>query len=156
MTRLVVALGHPDRGDDAIGGLVAARLRAEPPPDCVITSVVNPLDLLDAWTGFEAVIVVDAIDAGVRPGAVSVVQEDALERLASASGTHDLGLGQVVSMAASLGRRPQRLAVVGVQGAAFGVGQAPSPEALAAVPEAAGVVRELLGRPHRSAGGFGP
>jgi hydrogenase maturation protease len=156
MTALVVALGHPDRGDDAVAGLVAAHLRSDPPPGCEIRSVINPVDLLDAWAGFDPVVVVDAVDAGTQPGSVSILREEALASIRSASGTHDLGLADVVAMAGSLDRRPPRLAVVGIQAEQFEVGTPVSPAVAEAVPAAVAAVRDLLGRPDQPGGGFRP
>jgi hydrogenase maturation protease len=155
MTALVVALGHPDRGDDAIGGLVAEHLRADPPPDCTIAVVGNPLDLLDVWGAADPVVVVDAVTGADEPGSICVLEGAALTSVRTASGSHDLGLGDVVAMAEALRRRPARLTVVGIQGARFDIGAPVSPGVLDAVPQAAAIVRSLLGPPHRSAGGFG-
>jgi hydrogenase maturation protease len=156
VTALVVTLGHPDRGDDAVAALVAAYLRTDPPPCCDIRSVVNPLDLLDTWSGFDPVVVVDAVDAGAPSGSVSVLSDEALASVRSASGTHDLGLADVVAMAESLDRRPARLTVVAIQAEQFDVGRPVSPAVVDAVPVAAAAVRDLLGRPNQSAGGFRP
>lgn len=155
MTALVVALGHPDRGDDAVGGLVVDHLRADPPLDCALAVVINPLDLLDVWEDADPVIVVDAVTGGAEPGTVDVIEGAALASIPAASGTHDLGLGDVVAMADALQRRPARLAVVGIQGARFEIGAPLSPGVSDAVPLAASAVRSLLGPPHGTDGGFG-
>jgi hydrogenase maturation protease len=154
VSALVVALGHPDRGDDAVGRMVADQLRVDPPADCAITDVTNPLDLLDTWAGVDVVVLVDAMDGGGAPGTVSVLADDALESIPAASGTHDLGLADVLAMADSLHRRPARLAVVGIQAATLELGAPVSAAVLDAVPVAAAVVRELLHPDRAVDGGF--
>src|ERR1035438_7426459 len=66
---LVLCCGHPDRGDDAAGPLVARRLR-----DKVIGAhehAGDALSLIDAWQGADEAVLVDAVVTGKRPGTVS-------------------------------------------------------------------------------------
>ena len=65
MTYSVVGLGAPDRGDDAIGLVVAEQL-AERGVRAV--QVKAPLDLLDLFDGHDTVFVVDATRSGTPPG----------------------------------------------------------------------------------------
>ena len=51
-TTRVIGVGNPDRGDDAIGPMVAARLAARVGPDLeIVVSTADPSRLIDRWTG---------------------------------------------------------------------------------------------------------
>lgn len=125
MTVRVFGLGHPDRGDDAVGLLIADHLEPRVPPGVVVRRVQgSPLELLDAWDPTDAVLVVDAVRAPAPPG--DVIRFDAaagpLPRGAMGGGTHDASLVDAVELARVLGRMPAHLVVYGVVGERFGVG----------------------------------
>jgi hydrogenase maturation protease len=153
MSDLVVALGHPDRGDDAVAHHVVARLSDDPPSECVLTGVPTSLELLDLWNGHDLVVVVDAVvgephlgNLGTGSDRVTVLEPTttALGRRRAVGGSHDVGLQQTIDLARVLGRLPQRLVVVGVRGDDFRVGAPLSPEVAAAVPAAVNAVRYVL------------
>ncbi len=129
MGRLVIGLGHPDRGDDAAGVLVARRLTSVPSvarSDCS--------DLMDLWEGEEDVTVVDAIRSGRLPG--TVVRFDAIaDRLPTRSfaSSHSFGLAEIVELARAVHRLPARLDIYGIEGARFEVGSELSPQVASAV-----------------------
>ena len=54
-----VGIGNPFRGDDAVGPVVAERLRAA--GAVVLDCADEPTRLLDQWEGFRTVVVVDAL-----------------------------------------------------------------------------------------------
>ena len=67
---LVVGLGNPDRGDDGVGPLVAKELSGVLPTDVAITwPNGDVLSLIVAWSGFDAVIFIDAAAPARTPGA---------------------------------------------------------------------------------------
>jgi hydrogenase maturation protease len=139
---IVIGIGNPDRGDDAVGVEVARRVAAERPDVCVL-EFDDPSEALDVWAPEDAVVVVDAMSAGGYPGALHVVDVVA-RRLPvgnwSAEGTHALGLAGVVELARALGQLPRRLVVVGVEIARFDTGTPMSGPVQAAVPAAADAV----------------
>jgi hydrogenase maturation protease len=145
---LVVGLGHPDRGDDAVGPLVAQASRAFAPPGVRVVLTPEPLGLPEVWEGADTVVVVDAA-VGPAPGAVQVHDlsggSDPPAPVAlSATSSHGLPLLSVVALARTTGRVPRDLRLVTVAGASFGLGDRPSQAVLDAVPAAAlEVVRQL-------------
>ena len=76
MTSAAACLGHPDRGDDAVGPLVAARLRAAGAR--LLDCNEEPTRLIDAWDGLDLVVIVDAVNSGAEPGAVHRFESGAL------------------------------------------------------------------------------
>jgi hydrogenase maturation protease len=118
---LVIGLGNPDRGDDAVGVRIAREVAAER-LDVLALEFDDPSEALDAWTAEDTVILTDAINSGGTPGDIHVV--DVLQHKLpggnwSAGGTHALGLAAVVELARSLDLLPRRLVVVGVEAARF-------------------------------------
>jgi len=148
MTRpaLVIGIGNPDRGDDAVG-VEVARLVAAERLDVLALEFDDPSEALDSWSAEDTVIVTDAISSGGHPGDVHVIDATA-ERLPegnwSAGGTHAFGLAAIVELARTLELLPRKLVVVGVEAACFDHG-APMSEAVEnAVPAAAEAVFSVV------------
>lgn len=119
---VLIGLGNPVLGDDAVGLRVAERVRhllEERPVSGarVVTSTRGGLELLDLLSGADSAIVVDCVAVpGGRPGAVrqlSLAQTAGAARLV---GSHDAGLADVVELGRLLGvPMPGRLEIVGVE-----------------------------------------
>ena len=143
---LVIGLGNPDRGDDAVGVEVAREAGAER-LGVKVLEFDDPSEALDAWDPEDTVILTDAISSGGVPGDIHVIDAVAHTLPAgrwAAGGTHALGLAAVVELARSLGRLPQRLVVVGVETAQFAHGSPLSEAVAAAVPAAAVAVLDAI------------
>ncbi len=123
---LVLGVGNRYRGDDAAGLLVADRVR-----EAGITGVTvrecpaDPMSIIEAWTGFDRVIVVDATSSGAKPGKIihftsgkKLPQKVFSKQVSS----HGVGLGEGIELGRALDRLPQKLAVYGIEGVAFEVG----------------------------------
>ena len=151
---LFVGIGNPMRGDDAAGLLVATRLRELSPPGLrVIELEGEPIDLIEAFGGAPAVIVADAVSSGAEPGTVHRFDAAAapLPAALAAHSTHALGLAEAVELARALGRLPERLTVLGIEGARFEAGARPLPQ----VERAAAAVAEELAAAAGAAPGAG-
>ena len=143
---MIIGIGNEDRGDDGIGARVVRRI-AELRPDLETRILrADGLSLLDAWTGAETVVLVDAVQAGGRAG--SVVRFDATEHsvpYAAHASTHGLGVAEAIELGRSLGKLPQRLVFIGVEGSHFDLGSPPSPPVADSVEEAIRRVLEEVG-----------
>ncbi len=142
----VIGIGNPDRGDDAAGCRVLAALNVDPPSGSELS--VGPADmlaLLEHWTGAEAVILVDAIAPGAKPGRIvridagSAAVKPALDNFAS---SHAFNLAEAIELARALDRLPPRLTVFGIEGESFAPGVALSAAVAGAIPELTRLVRE--------------
>jgi hydrogenase maturation protease len=128
-----VCLGSPYRGDDAVGPLAAERLRRAGAE--VLDCADEPTRLLDRWAGLDTLVVVDAVVGGCPVGTVRRVEAGSGPlpgelRLAS---THALGVAEALELGRAVGRAPQRVVVLGVEGAAFGMGDPMTPSVEAAL-----------------------
>lgn len=171
---LVVGLGAPDRGDDALGPTVAARVAATAAERGLrCTRVVEHedptslLDLLEAGIedGPHTLVVVDAVRSARAPGTVLVLEvgDTGQDRAALAdrvdpgpAGTHGFGLAGAIELARVLGRLPPRVVVVGVEAQQFDHGAPMSEEIAAALPAAVAAVLDALGTDGLCADGLSP
>ena len=136
---LVIGLGNPDRGDDAVGVHVARRVAAER-LDIRVLELDDPSEALDSWAPEDTVVVADAVSSGGEPGDIHVLDASARTLPTggwAAGGTHALGLAAVVELGRALGRLPRKLVVVGVEAGRFDHGAPLSDAVAAAVPAAA-------------------
>lgn len=146
---LVIGLGNPDRGDDAVGVEVAREVAAERLGVNVL-EFDDPTEALDAWEPEDTVILTDAISSGGVPGDIHVIDATAQTLPTggwAAGGTHALGLAAVVELARSLGQLPRKLVVVGVEAAQFAHGAPLSEAVAAAIPAAAVAVLDAIDDP---------
>jgi len=124
---LIIVCGNRQRGDDAAGILVAERLRALGIAAEACSGEVS--DLIEAWTGADDVIVIDAVVSAAPAGAVHVWDGQRLPTFATSAGsTHGLGVAQAIKLARALNRLPSRLLVYGIEGKNFEMGSEVSPE----------------------------
>ncbi|MGZ8744790.1 MAG: hydrogenase maturation protease [Nocardioides sp.] len=142
---LVIGLGSPDRGDDAVGRAVTRSVAARL-PGVEAVEHEDPTGLLDLWEGRSPVVVVDAVCSGSPAGAVHwletgpsgpPVSSRAWTHVRGRGSTHAVGLADMVELGRVLGRLPERLVIVGVEAACFDHGAPLTPEVAVAVPAAA-------------------
>ncbi len=150
---MVIGLGSPDRGDDAVGGIVAERVRAVVGDGVTVVTREDPTALVHAWEGCHAVVLVDSMISGVAAGTVSVhhagTYDDALPTHAFAAagrgGSHAFGLAGAVELSRTLGTLPQHVAIVGVEATTFAHGPM-SPPVAASIDDAVAAVSAELAR----------
>jgi hydrogenase maturation protease len=153
--RLVIGIGHPDRGDDAVGRIVARRLRESVLDGIEIRDHDGEATTLVDWLAdADDAILVDALVSGEAPGTVRRfdVAASALPREKFGMSTHGFGLADAVELARILGSLPARCVVYAVEGRSFGHGEPLSPEVDTAVDELVRrVLDEFRGRPSADA-----
>jgi len=144
---LVAGLGNEYRSDDGAGPAVAGYI-AQRAPSVDSRVISDPLELLGKWDEAELAVVVDATRSGEEPGTVQIVDLGGGEHADSYDGptsTHGMDLARVLRLARALGRAPDRVVVVGIEGEAFGDGHGLTPAVNDAVPEAGDLVLQLIG-----------
>ena len=144
---LVIGVGNRLRGDDGASGKVVQRLRERGPQTRVSVSeqLYEPTDLLEAWRGGDAVVLVDTMRSGEPPGTIrrfDVSSAPLPARLRGSGSTHAFGLHEAIELGRALDRLPRRLIVFAVEGRQFEVGAALSGEVAAAVAPLADAVLE--------------
>jgi hydrogenase maturation protease len=142
---LVIGVGNLLRADDGASGEVVRRLRDRRTQTGIEVSeqLCEPSDLLEAWQGRDAVVLVDTMRSGEAPGTIrrfDVSGEPLPASLRGSVSTHGFGLHEAIELGRALHRLPRRVIVFAVEGRDFEAGATPSPEVDAAVAPLAGAV----------------
>ncbi|MCB1592311.1 MAG: hydrogenase maturation protease [Alphaproteobacteria bacterium] len=120
---LIIGIGNRFRGDDALGCLMAERIKAQVSPDDaeVIEHDGEPASLIDLWQAHKAVILIDAVSSGARAGTIHHIdlREQALPDRFRSYSTHAFGIAEAVELARVLGKLPERIVFYGVEGKSF-------------------------------------
>ena len=129
----MIGVGNELRGDDGVGVEVARRVRdraarlgievRQQPRDAT--------DLLDAWQGIDAVVIVDTMRSGAAPGTIRRFDAGGASlptALRGRSSTHALSLGEAIELGRALKRLPGRVIVYAIEGRAFDPGAGLSQE----------------------------
>jgi len=146
---LVLGVGNPLMSDDGVGQRVLASLeRRTPAIDGVhyVDAGTLSLLLLPRIEACEALLVLDAAQIDGAPGSVRVFEGEAMDAFLRGSrcSVHEVGMRDLLDAARLTGALPARRALVGVQPACVGWGEALSPEAEAAVSIATSIARGVL------------
>ncbi|MFT8396609.1 hydrogenase maturation protease [Propionibacterium sp.] len=150
----VLAVGNPIMADDGIGPALLGGLKQSLPGH--LTGAGSPVEFMDGGiSGMELLpvvedarwlLVLDAV-AGEQPGEVMHLSGDQLPRMLSTKlSPHQVGLLDVFTSARLLGREPEQIEVVGIVPAQVDLRVGLSPEVAAALPGAAALAGEVLGR----------
>ena len=148
---MVIGLGSPDRGDDAVGSVVAERVRGVVGDGVEVLTREDPTSLVHAWHGRRVVVLIDSMISGVPPGTVTVrragTRDEPLPTYAFAAagrgGSHAFGLAGAVELSRTLGTLPEHVAIVGIESKTFDHGPMSAPVAASIDYAVAAVCAEL-------------
>lgn len=133
---IVVGVGNVLLGDEGVGVRAAAMVRPRAPAGVrVLEPGALGLELLGDVEDASHVLVLDCIDAGLSAGAVLRLDGAELPpRPAPELSPHELGLRDLLALAALHGRSPREVVVMGIQPARIGPGLELSPEVATSLP----------------------
>jgi hydrogenase maturation protease len=144
---LVIGVGNPMRGDDAVGRLLARRLRELALPDVAVHEESGEgTALIEAWRNAGAVILIDAAQSGAAPGTIRRIdasQTPVPSRFFHYS-THAFSVAEAVELARALHQLPPRIILYSIEGRDFNAGGELSPEVAASFDELLSRVRKEL------------
>jgi hydrogenase maturation protease len=144
---LVVGVGHPDRGDDAVGLHVIEQLEPEGVAGVVLRRQTGDPSgvLLDPlWEQADLVVLVDSTRTGAPVGTVTCRDaRDLLGGGVTAPVTHEFGVAATIQLAEALDRLPARLTLVGIEAGDLAHGAPLSGPVREAVAVAVDLVRRL-------------
>ena len=123
---VILGIGHPDRGDDAVGRAVATRLALDPPEGAVIVaSDGNATELLDILGEARRVVIIDAALSGAAPGTIRRIDinKEPLPPAKFGMSSHGMGLAEAIELARLFGQLPERCIVFAIEGASFELGE---------------------------------
>ncbi len=134
---LIIGVGNPLRRDDALGPLALKELRGRLGEEFdYIQCYGEGAELMDAWAGYDHVIIIDAVQSGAKPGKVYVLNA-AREKIPASFfnySSHAFGLAEAVELGRSLGLMPREMIIFGVEGSEFGYGDGLSRNVSKALP----------------------
>jgi hydrogenase maturation protease len=146
---LVLGLGNPLLGDDAVGLEVAARVRERlqgAPGVDVEEEAAGGLRLMERMTGYDRVVLVDAAVTGGAPGTVRLLTPDDLPTRRTAA-AHGIDLVRALALGHELGSpMPSEVRIVAIEAeTVLEFRQGLTPAVAAAVEPAVAAVLEALG-----------
>ncbi len=118
MRTLVLGLGNLVHSDDGVGIHAIQRLQRDekvPPEVVLMDGGTQGLSLLPHISGFERLLVIDAVDVGQPPGTLIRLEGDAIEKLPGKPSVHQLGFADLMIALKLLGDSPEEVIVIGVQ-----------------------------------------
>ncbi len=128
---LIIGVGNRSRGDDGIGPVVAGRLKGYGFPFAeVIESPSDGAAMIEAWSGADSVILVDAVVSGAAPGTIHRLDPNRqpVPDHFSGGSTHAFNAAEAVELARALGRLPPSFVIYGIEARSFEPGAGMSPE----------------------------
>lgn len=158
---LVLGLGNILLGDEGVGVRVvealAERRSLLPEGTRLVDGGTLGLDLLPLIVDTRMLVLVDAVDVGREPGAVVVLEGQALDQALGAHlSPHQVGVSDLFAAARLLGGLPDPIVLIGIQPAEIAVGLALTDVVEAAVPAAVHAVVGELRRLAVAVPGTGP
>jgi hydrogenase maturation protease len=139
-------------GDDGAGQELLAKLSsvasAWGPSVEFVDGGTQGLALLGVFEGRNAVVFLDAIRLGDKPGAVHVLRGEELARLGGRRATtaHEGSAPQILAALELLGETPEQIAMIGLEPERIGLGIGLSETVQASLGVAAGFVRMTINR----------
>jgi hydrogenase maturation protease len=115
---LVLGLGNLIHSDDGVGVHAIQRLQGDPsvPPwATLMDGGTHGLSLVPHISGFQRLLVIDAIDVGEKPGTLIKLEGEAVEKMPSKPSVHQLGFADLMIAMKVLGEPPPEVVVFGVQ-----------------------------------------
>ncbi|MDP3980826.1 MAG: hydrogenase maturation protease [Chlamydiota bacterium] len=122
---LIIGVGNEYRGDDAVGLLVARRLRSVLQQEIDVLEYNSDITgLIDLWGPEDIVYIIDAVSSDDVPGTIARFDagSNALPSEIFRCSTHVVDLGQLLELARALERMPKRLIIYAVAGQKFKLG----------------------------------
>lgn len=126
----IIGLGNRLRGDDAVGLLVAARLRRRVGDRMdVVEAEMAGLEILELMVGARAVILIDAARGGWAPGTIHRFDASAgpIGREWFPHSSHALNTADTLELGRAVGSLPPTVIVYGVEVGDTGAGRPLSP-----------------------------
>lgn len=126
---LIAGVGNLLRGDDGFGVILAQRLMADPPQiagavTTIIETGIGGIHLVqELLTGYDALVVLDAVERGGAPGTLYVLEPERADPEAWAvearrdffADTHYAEPSRALALAEAIGAQPPRVLIIGCQ-----------------------------------------
>jgi len=135
---LIIGVGNAYRGDDGVGLRIAQDIKKKSPDHVnVIEQSGEGISLMDSWKDADAVILIDAVHSGRKPGTIHRfdVHTQTIPAKFFHYSTHAFGVAEAIELARALKQLPQNFIVYGIEGKCFEAGVGLSQEVEKSVQE---------------------
>jgi hydrogenase maturation protease len=142
---LLIGIGNEYRSDDRIGIEVARQIRKKQFPSVIVKEESGEgTALMEAWQGFQNIIIVDAVSSGAMPGTIFRIDanKETIPIKFFHYSTHAFSVSEAIELARAMNVLPAKFVVYGIEGNNFTAGVDISPP----VKEAANqVIEQIVG-----------
>ena len=122
---LLIGIGNEYCSDDRIGLEVVHQIRNKQFPSVIVKEESGEgAALMEAWQGFQDVIIVDAVLSGAKPGTIfriDTTKETVPTKFFHYS-THAFSVAEAIELARAMKTLPPELLIYGIEGADFSAG----------------------------------
>jgi len=143
----VLGMGNTLYSDDGTG-IAALRILektgAGPAETTLIDGSVVGLEAAALIAESDRLIILDAVDAGAAPGTLIRMEGDALKGLTGGASVHRLGIADLLSALAMMGRMPVDVVLLGIQPASIELGVELTPSVARAVGDLVSTCRRQI------------
>lgn len=146
---LVICIGNDLVADDGVGHVVYNELTRRDLPQGTRLKLLGlgGMTLLGEFSGEDLLVVVDAVQFGVSPGTVHILNWEDLPEGGSHVSCHGIGIREAIEVSRKLypQKTPKSVCLVGIEGQCFdqlGIGL--SPEVAASIPSVVEAIVEIL------------
>ena len=149
MKTLVLGLGNPILSDDSVGFRVVQELKArfDRPDLTLVESSASGLSLLDLITGYDKLIIIDAIKTeGGEAGKIYRLGEEDIGAIRHSASPHDINLATALELGRKLGAAlPQQITIIAIEVVDVTTfSEKCSPQVARVIPQAVSMVAEEL------------
>jgi hydrogenase maturation protease len=122
---LLIGVGNEYRSDDGVGLIVARKIYEKLIPSVTVKEESGEgAALMEAWQGFQNVIIVDAVSSGTMPG--TIFRIDANKETVPIKffhySTHAFSVSEAIELARVMNVLPPKIVVYGIEGNNFAAG----------------------------------
>jgi hydrogenase maturation protease len=128
---LIIGVGNLYRGDDAAGILIVRKLKdMESNHIRVLEQSGEGTALMEAWKGYDRVLIVDAVSSGAPPGSIHRLDasKESIPSQYFSCSSHNFGVAEAIELARTLNQLPRHLQLYGIEGVNFKPGEILSAE----------------------------
>jgi hydrogenase maturation protease len=148
-TVLIVGLGNSLLQDDGVGVHTTRLLKADPPPGAdVVEGGTDLMSLVPYLERYPQVLVIDAMDAGERPGTLYECALEDLERPGQSISLHELGLRSVLEFIDPA--KCPKMTILGIQPERIGYGLEMGTRLKARLSDVAAAARKIVAQMQNS------
>jgi hydrogenase maturation protease len=144
---LILGIGNILLKDEGVGVHVVKRLKTMPFPENVevLDGGTAGLDLTDFIGGRKKVIVIDAVNAGGKPGTIYRLTKENLDIKPKAIGSfHEIDFLDALYISEVMNSKPEEVVVIGIEPKDMSIGTELSPEIEELIPEIIRIVKTEL------------